>query len=79
MSISDSYILPAINKMEKLSTVTGGEWSRESQAFTHWCKEAVGKIEKMARDASDEMEPNMAARVLYLEGCAIKAEAASGR
>ncbi|KAL2167851.1 hypothetical protein VTG60DRAFT_718 [Thermothelomyces hinnuleus] len=67
VAISDRYILPAINKMEKLSATKGNEWDAKSEEFVRWCRQSMLEIEEITRAAADGLESNMTERVSYLQ------------
>jgi len=71
--ISDRYIQPAINKMEKLSLLKDEEWTEESEQFAVWCNQAVEEIQTKADDAATKMGPNMEERVNHLHESALAA------
>lgn len=73
IEVSTNYIRPAINRMEKLSTIPKSEWEVKSQEFLTWCDTCVDQIDQVASETSRNVDIHMQNHITALQKRAIEA------
>jgi hypothetical protein len=78
VQVSNSYIRPAINKMELLAGVkpTDPRWPRLLGDFNQWCYNAIEEIDRLVDNVNKEMRTNLESQITALQQRAIEAAAA---
>ncbi|SPJ91048.1 uncharacterized protein FTOL_13450 [Fusarium torulosum] len=75
IAVSTDYIRPAINRMERLSTLTESEWAIHSQEFLRDCDMWMTEIDELASETNANVDKNMAKHMQALQMRAIEAAA----
>ena len=77
ITVSADYIRPAINRMEKLSTLPESEWAIRGEEFLKDCDMWMKDISDVAARTSVNVDKNMAEHMQALQIRAIEAAAES--
>ncbi|KAH6622714.1 hypothetical protein F5144DRAFT_336853 [Chaetomium tenue] len=71
VEVSNSYIKPALSKLETLSFGTDAECKVENEKFMTWCDNAMVEIRALAAETDAKLRPNIQNRVISLQEYAI--------
>lgn len=78
VNISNTYIRPAIGRMERLSDMPPNEWHSEKERFLAWCDESTLNIEARVNAMNEGVDIQVREGIVALHRRAIEAKREEG-